>query len=67
MGSAGFLREFRRVNVALSRAKDLLAIVGDHGFVERANDLGPLQRVLGYIMKSPEGVQIQSFETKGGH
>jgi hypothetical protein len=66
MGSGGFLREFRRVNVALSRAKDVLAIVGDHGFVERANDLGPLQRVLGHILKSPDGVQIQSFEPKDG-
>lgn len=65
-GAGGFLREFRRVNVALSRAKDVLAIVGDHRFVEGAQDLGPLQRVLAYIMRSPDGAQVQSFEPKGG-
>ena len=64
-GLGGFLREFRRANVALSRARDVLVIVGDHKFVERASDLGPLQRVLDYIMKSPDGVQIQSFEPNG--
>ncbi|WP_146056885.1 AAA domain-containing protein [Chromobacterium alticapitis] len=26
----GFLREMERINVALSRGKELLAIVGDH-------------------------------------
>jgi hypothetical protein len=63
-GLSGFLREFRRANVALSRAKDVLAIIGDHDFVARAHDLGPLQRVLGYIQKFPDSVQIQSFEPK---
>lgn len=47
--TAGFLREFERINVALSRAKDLLFIVGDDGFVERARNVEPLQRVLSHI------------------
>lgn len=64
-GRVGFLREFRRINVALSRARDVLAIVGDHQFVEQATDLGALQSVLTYIKAEPDGVQMQVFEPKG--
>lgn len=64
-GLGGFLREFRRVNVALSRAKDVLVIVGDHEFVSRASDLGPLQRVLEYVRKRPDGVELLVFDPPG--
>ena len=57
-GLSGFLREFRRVNVALSRARDVLAIVGDHKFVAQAKDMGPLQSVLSYIRSVPVGAGV---------
>jgi superfamily I DNA and/or RNA helicase len=47
----GFLRALERINVALSRAKDLLVIVGDDDFVERARNADPLQRVLAHIRR----------------
>jgi len=50
---AGFLRVLERINVALSRAKDLLIIVGDDAFVERAQGGKPLQRVLSHIRRWP--------------
>ena len=60
------MRDFRRVNVALSRAQDVLAIVGDCEFVTRAEDLGPLQRVLEYMQRKPDGVSITSLSPIGG-
>lgn len=50
---AGFLRALERVNVALSRALDLLVIVGDDEFVQSAPQAEPLQRVLSHIRKWP--------------
>lgn len=58
----GFLKEFRRMNVALSRAKDVLLIVGDQAFVASSPGLEALQRVLEYIKRRPEGCDIQQFE-----
>jgi serine/threonine protein kinase len=52
-GTAGFLRELERINVALSRARDLLVIIGDHEFVERAHNAQPLQMVLSHIREWP--------------
>lgn len=48
---AGFLRALERINVALSRARDLLMIVGDDHFVQRAEHAEPLRRVLQHIQK----------------
>ena len=51
-GNIGFLRDHRRVNVALSRARDLLAIVGDNVMMQSAltgSALNPFGRVLNYI------------------
>lgn len=46
----GFLRSLERVNVALSRARDGLVIVGDADFIEQAGyERNPLQRVLRHI------------------
>ncbi len=49
----GFLRELERVNVAISRARELLYIVGDDLFVLRADNAEHLQRVLDYIKRAP--------------
>jgi hypothetical protein len=48
-GDLGFLKKDSRINVALSRARDLLCIVGDAPFVDRAREEAGLKRVLGYI------------------
>ena len=48
----GFLRDYRRVNVALSRARQQLVIVGDDHMMESASVMGsanPFTAVLGHI------------------
>ena len=52
-GKLGFLRDAERLNVALSRGKVGLVIVGDHYFC-RISQNNPLQRVLGYVEGHPE-------------
>jgi superfamily I DNA and/or RNA helicase len=50
----GFLREMERINVALSRGKELLVIVGDHIFCEEADEIeNPLKEVLNYVRGNP--------------
>jgi superfamily I DNA and/or RNA helicase len=51
--SAGHLRAIERTNVALSRAQNLLIIVGDDDFVESATQADPLVAVLGHIREWP--------------
>jgi superfamily I DNA and/or RNA helicase len=48
-GSIGFLRDARRLNVALSRGRSGLVIVGDHVFCRGAREPNPLRTVLEYI------------------
>ena len=48
----GFLKDRRRINVALSRARDLLVIVGDNYMMETTTigpDLNPFASVIDYI------------------
>ena len=51
--SIGFLRARERLNVALSRGKVRLVIVGDHQFVRRIAGDNPLRTVLEYIESHP--------------
>lgn len=53
-GRIGFLRERPRLNVALSRARDGLIIVGDDGFIETAAGDNPFHSVLSYIRRAPD-------------
>ena len=48
-GDLGFLRERRRLNVALSRARVGLGIVGDSGFLRSAPGYNPWTKVLDYM------------------
>ena len=57
----GFLKDRRRINVALSRAIDLLVIVGDGYMMESATigaDLNPFASVLNHIRSHPEECRI---------
>ena len=51
----GFLKEMERINVALSRGKELLAIIGDHAFCQAAvGTKNPLRDVIDYIRRNPQ-------------
>lgn len=52
-GKVGFLRDAERLNVALSRGKVGLVIVGDHHFCRTSSD-NPLHRVLDYVESHPK-------------
>lgn len=60
-GNIGFLRDYRRVNVALSRARSLLVIVGDHETMRYAAtgmDENPFAKVLEHIRAYPDEGEI---------
>lgn len=64
-GSIGFLRDYRRVNVALSRARSLLVIVGDHNTMRYAAtgmDENPFSKVLEHIRAYPAECEIIAAE-----
>lgn len=56
----GFLKEMERINVALSRGKELLAIVGDHAFCQSVQAAtNPLRDVLDYIRRNPQTCALE--------
>ena len=57
-GKVGFLRDAERLNVALSRGKVGLVIVGDHYFCRNSSD-NPLHRVLDYVECHPENCALK--------
>jgi serine/threonine protein kinase len=61
----GFLGEITRINVGLSRARDLLIIVGDDEFVRRATGAEPLCRALRYIDQHSDDCGFQAFDPPG--
>lgn len=59
IGKIGFLREFPRLNVALSRAKSHLIIVGDHVFCRTAKGENPFVEVIKYIEMNSTSCTIE--------
>jgi superfamily I DNA and/or RNA helicase len=57
-GRIGFLKEYERLNVALSRPRVGLAIVGDSHFCESVKGKNPFADVLGYIRRNPKDCLI---------
>lgn len=56
----GFLKEMERINVALSRAKERLVIVGDHSYCMQAEGArNPLKDVIDYIQRHPKACSIE--------
>lgn len=59
----GFLKEMERINVALSRAKEQLVIVGDHSYCLQAEgSINPLKDVIGYMQRNPEFCLIEEVK-----
>ncbi len=55
----GFQRERRRLNVALSRAKDALVIVGDDRFCRSVKGNNPFLKVLNHISENPDFCAVE--------
>jgi superfamily I DNA and/or RNA helicase len=58
-GEIGFLREPPRLNVALSRARDLLVIIGDHDFCMTSASIEPMADVVRYITNNPNDCEVR--------
>jgi superfamily I DNA and/or RNA helicase len=56
-GRLGFLREKPRLNVALSRGRSALVIVGDDKFCREAEGENPFRRVLDFIDANPDSCE----------
>lgn len=59
----GFLKELERINVALSRAKERLVIVGDHSYcMQTEGDKNPLKDVIDYMQRHPDSCLIEEVQ-----
>jgi superfamily I DNA and/or RNA helicase len=61
-GRLGFLREEERLNVALSRGRYGLAIVGDHGFCAVANGHNPFRSVLDHVERHRDQCALKELQ-----
>lgn len=61
-GRLGFQREVPRLNVALSRGRDALIIVGDDDFCRTVNSKNPFRPVLAHIDNNPAECAIVSHD-----
>ncbi|MDD5702144.1 MAG: AAA domain-containing protein, partial [Dehalococcoidales bacterium] len=60
--NVGFLKELERVNVAISRARELLYIVGDDRFVTRADNSEHLLKVLNHVKQRPDHCYFEELK-----
>ena len=58
----GFLSAEERINVALSRGRYYLLIVGDHLFCRTVRGNNPIRRVVEYIESHPAGCAFQEVQ-----
>lgn len=62
-GSLGFLKDVRRLNVAFSRARELLVVVGDHRCAQKQGELfgqaNPFVGIIGYFNKHSDDCLIR--------
>lgn len=61
-GKLGFLRETRRLNVALSRGRQYLTIVGDHYFCQTASGENPFRRIVEYVEEHPFSCALREYK-----
>lgn len=61
-GNLGFLKDFERLNVALSRGRDALVLIGDHAFCRTAAEPNPLRRVLDFVESHPALAAIEELK-----
>jgi superfamily I DNA and/or RNA helicase len=59
--SVGFLRDRRRLNVGLSRARQYLVLVGDLQFMRQAKGENPFARVIEYIDQNPKDCCVKDL------
>lgn len=60
-GNLGFLREHPRLNVALSRGKSALVIVGDQMFCRSVQGRNPFKPVIDYIDRNHEHCETEAL------
>jgi serine/threonine-protein kinase len=69
-GRLGFLRDRRRLNVALSRARQALIIVGDHLTLERGHggpEGNPYLELIRYLRTHPQECQLTDLPLEATH